>query len=174
MNNRTAIIIATIGVILSLALGITGGAVAGFLAYQYAPRLTNSVAQVPSQVMPQLPNQDNPGFRQVRPRFRNTGTEGALISDVTANSPAAAAGLQQGDIITAVGRQAVDSSHPLDQLIGQHKPGDSVALQVSRNGQSQTFNVTLGTNPSKASQPYLGVTFMSLTPSSSPTPGSGN
>ncbi len=174
MNNRTAIIIATVGVVLSLCLGIVGGAAAGFMAYRYAPRAAGRFAQVPSQVLPGIPNQINPGQQQARPRFRNFGTQGALITSVAANSPAAAAGLQQGDVITAVGGQTVDGSHPLNELIAQNKPGNSIELHVSRNGQTQTLNITLGTNTSNASQPYLGVTFMMLTASPSATPGSGN
>ncbi len=71
---------------------------------------------------------------------------------VEAGSPAAAAGLKAGDIITALDGQRVDSAHPLDLLLVTHAPGQTVELQVLRNGQQITVKVTLGTRPASAGQ----------------------
>ncbi len=71
---------------------------------------------------------------------------------VEAGSPAAAAGLKAGDIITALDGQRVDSAHPLDLLLVTHSPGQTVELQVLRNGQQITVKVTLGTRPASAGQ----------------------
>ena len=49
-------------------------------------------------------------------------------------SPAAKAGLQDGDIITAINGIAVDGEHPLDALLVQFAPGDTVTLDVLRDG----------------------------------------
>jgi len=66
---------------------------------------------------------------------------------ILANSPAKEAGLKAGDIITAIGDQAVDREHPLDLLLLQHNPGDTVELTVLRAQAKITVDLTLGTRP---------------------------
>ena len=63
------------------------------------------------------------------------------------DSPAAAAGLRDGDIITAVDGTAIDASSPLDDILTQYAPGRTVALDVLRNGQKLSLTLTLGTRP---------------------------
>ena len=69
-------------------------------------------------------------------------------SPVMAGSPAAAAGLQQGDIITAIDGQRVDAEAGLDDILSLHAPGDTVTLDVLRNGTTIQLQLTLGTRPS--------------------------
>jgi 2-alkenal reductase len=71
---------------------------------------------------------------------------------VEPGSPAAQAGLKAGDIITALDGQRVDVAHPLDMLLVTHSPGQTVTLQVLRNGQQLTLKVTLGTRPASAAE----------------------
>jgi serine protease Do len=66
---------------------------------------------------------------------------------VVANGPAAKAGVKDGDIITKINTQAVDTLHPLDALLSQFSPGDTVTLTILRNGQTLTVDVTLGVRP---------------------------
>jgi S1-C subfamily serine protease len=66
---------------------------------------------------------------------------------VVANGPAADAGVKDGDIITQIGDQVIDATHPLDALLSQYSPGDHVVLTVLRDGQTITITVTLGTRP---------------------------
>ena len=75
------------------------------------------------------------------------GAAGSVQPSIVAGSPAAQAGLQAGDIITAVDGTALDATHPLDLVMSQHAPGDTVKLDVLRNGQTTTVSVTLGTRP---------------------------
>jgi S1-C subfamily serine protease len=69
-------------------------------------------------------------------------TEGAYISGgdgspgVIANSPAAKAGLREGDVITKINDQKIDSKNSLQSVIGRLKVGDKVSLTVQR-GDSQ-------------------------------------
>src|SRR6478609_2642015 len=72
---------------------------------------------------------------------------GAQVGQLTPNGPAAHAGLMAGDIITQVGGKAVDDASGLTSLVDSHKPGDSVQVKVSRNGQTKTFTVKLGQRP---------------------------
>jgi S1-C subfamily serine protease len=78
-------------------------------------------------------------------------TSGAFIvpsnggsSSVLAGGPAAAAGLKEGDIITAVDNTKIDSTHSLTSLISQHQPGDKVNLTILRDGDTKHISVTLG------------------------------
>jgi S1-C subfamily serine protease len=82
--------------------------------------------------------------------------EGALVSrevdasgrpPITPGSPAAAAGIQPGDIITAIGDTAIDTEHPLNAVLAQSGPGDTITLSVLRGGQTLTIDVTLGVRP---------------------------
>jgi 2-alkenal reductase len=72
---------------------------------------------------------------------------GALIGEVQPNQPAAKAGLQEGDIITALDGLKLGSDTSLRGALLQRKPGDTVKLEVLRNGQTLTFDVTLTTRP---------------------------
>jgi len=62
-------------------------------------------------------------------------------------SPAAQAGLRVGDIIIAIEGQAIDDEHPLDALLTQYAPGQTVILEVLRDGNRQSVSVTLATRP---------------------------
>jgi putative serine protease PepD len=72
-------------------------------------------------------------------------TVGATIQTVTANGAAAAAGLQKGDVVTAVGSQRIDDSDGLIAAVRSHAPGEKVAITYTRSGASKTVQVTLGT-----------------------------
>jgi serine protease Do len=68
-------------------------------------------------------------------------------SSVVESGPAAQAGVQPGDIITAVDGAALDATHPLDLVMSQYAPGTSVKLDILRNGQTTQATVVLGTRP---------------------------
>ena len=74
-----------------------------------------------------------------------TGT--ANGSAVVENSPAAKAGIKDGDVILSINGIQVDQEHPLDALLVQFKPDDAVTLQVLRDGKQLEVTVTLGTRP---------------------------
>jgi len=62
---------------------------------------------------------------------------------VLKNSPAAAAGLKAGDIITWVNNQEINADNDLSQLIAGHNPGDDLTLTYRRSGQEETATVKL-------------------------------
>ncbi len=72
------------------------------------------------------------------------GTPGALITSVEPGSAAASAGLQSGDLVTAVDGTAIQSFTELAGAIRTHQPGDSVRLTVIRSGQTTELDATLG------------------------------
>jgi serine protease Do len=73
--------------------------------------------------------------------------QGALVAEPQADSPASKAGIQAGDVITAVEGQPVKSAHELARKIGAMSPGSSVKVDIWRNGQTQTLTMTLGALP---------------------------
>jgi serine protease Do len=70
-------------------------------------------------------------------------TRGALISSVEAGSPASRAGLKQGDVVVAVDGEKITDHNALRNRIASTKPGSKVALEVLRNGSTQTVHATL-------------------------------
>ncbi len=83
-------------------------------------------------------------------------TEGALVMEVVADSPAAAAGLQVGDVITAVDGDAVDARRTLAERISAYDPGDTVVLSVLRAGEAHDTEVVLGEAEGGFSLPFDG------------------
>ena len=69
---------------------------------------------------------------------------GAYITKVASGSPASQAGLQRGDIITAVGGTDIDGTHAYLNTLFSFKPGDKITLDVLRDGKSMQVEVTLG------------------------------
>jgi putative serine protease PepD len=66
---------------------------------------------------------------------------------VTASGPAASAGIRAGDVITTLGGEAVSNSSALSSLVDEHKPGDTVTVTLTRDGQRKTLQVKLGERP---------------------------
>ena len=73
--------------------------------------------------------------------------KGALVAEVTPDSPAAQAGLERGDIITSFKGAEIADSRDLPSLVAQTPVGDPSAVKVLRGGKEQTFTVTLGKLP---------------------------
>lgn len=100
--------------------------------------------QIPE--LPEMPGIPDMPFQGLRPwlgvTFQQTA-EGAHVTEVISGSPAEEAGLQEGDIITAVDGRPVTLDQPLNEVIGQYAPGDRVALIVMRDGQERTVRVRL-------------------------------
>ncbi|MGY6239696.1 DegQ family serine endoprotease [Burkholderia ambifaria] len=99
--------------------------------------------------------------------------DGALVSSVDPNGPAAKAGLQPGDVILGVNGSPVADSTSLPAQIANLKPGSKADLQVWRDKSKKTISVTLGamTDAKLASndggpveQGRLGVAVRPLTP----------
>src|SRR4051794_40532772 len=78
---------------------------------------------------------------------QNAQGAGAQVAALTAGGPAATGGLQVGDVITSLGGKTVDDSSALSGLVDEHKPGDSVAVQITRKGSTKTLTIKLGQRP---------------------------
>jgi len=73
--------------------------------------------------------------------------EGALVAESQKDGPAAKAGIESGDVITAVNGQAVKDARELARVIGGIAPGSSAKLDVLHQGKSKVVNLTLGELP---------------------------
>jgi len=97
---------------------------------------------------------------------------GAVVTNVTAGSPAARAGLKTGDVITAVAEQPVDDPNAFNYRFVTHSLGGSVPLGVVRGGREIKVTIALETAPEtprdevviQARSPFLGAKVANLSP----------
>jgi len=73
---------------------------------------------------------------------------GVYITEVRDGGPASQAGLEVGDIITAVDEVALDSTNSFVNLLFDHQPGDQVVVTVTRGSRTLEVQVTLGASQS--------------------------
>ncbi len=78
--------------------------------------------------------------------------KGAIVSSVTADSPADKSGLQRGDIIVKVNKQVVDDATITTRVVGSLEAGSRNQFEVYRDGKRQTINVTVGERPANLGQ----------------------
>jgi hypothetical protein len=74
---------------------------------------------------------------------------GVRLSGIAPGSPADAAGLRPGDVIVGLGTLDVADLQGLFDALRAHKPGQSVAVRVVREGQTRTVEVTIGARPGR-------------------------
>lgn len=70
--------------------------------------------------------------------------EGALVSSVEAEGPAARAGIEVGDVILRVDGRSIAGSGELPRVVAELRPGRAYVLQISRNGVRRDVTVTVG------------------------------
>lgn len=108
--------------------------------------------------MPDLP-------QDLQDLFRNgMRSDGVVVLQVEKDSPAAAAGITTGDVITAVDGKSVSDFAALRDAIAGYKPGDKVTLTVTRSGadKAQEITATLGKNPADETKAYLGISAFGM------------
>jgi len=78
---------------------------------------------------------------------RRDGGQGAIIAQVEAGTPAAAAGLEPGDIVIAVEGAAIDGGAGLVAAVRDQEPGDELEIQILRGNEMITVTVVLTDRP---------------------------
>jgi S1-C subfamily serine protease len=79
------------------------------------------------------------------------GREGASIADVQPDSPASKAGLRKGDVVTGFNGRPVRGAAELRARLGVVPVGDTVELQVERDGEKRTLKPQIGAIETRAS-----------------------
>ena len=69
---------------------------------------------------------------------------GALVADVDSSGPAAAAGIESGDVIRSVDGRRIEDSRQLSRIIADSGPGQRIDIDLLRDGRDRTLSVTLG------------------------------
>jgi serine protease Do len=76
--------------------------------------------------------------------FNLQDATGAIVAQVTPDSPASRGGLQRGDVIMQVNGTKVVNGSTLQVAVSEMAPGTKIALSVIRNGKPETLNLTVG------------------------------
>jgi len=170
-KKRTAlwIVLGVLGLCLTFGLGaVTGGGLV------YGLTRAHGQVFVRPRVQMWMPHRElDPEDLPLRPEFQRMGlSAGALIVDVTPDSPAEQAGLREGDVLVSLDGKALDEDSDLAALIAEYKPGDEITLEVSELGvraddESRQVKVVLAEHPDDEGKAYLGVSFV-------PFPGDGS
>jgi serine protease Do len=77
------------------------------------------------------------------------GTKGALVASVVSDGPAAKAGFQQGDIVTAINGQAIEDNSDLTRKVALIAAGQTATFAVNREGKALTLRATVSERPSE-------------------------
>jgi S1-C subfamily serine protease len=103
------------------------------------------------QILPQLKRgiEIERAYLGVQTSDSDTGT-GAVVESIVPGGPAAAAGLQAGDVVLKVGGDAVTESSDVAAAVSKRSPGAAVKLTVRRGDGERTLTVKLGTRPATA------------------------
>jgi serine protease Do len=107
--------------------------------------------------------------------FGLAGTQGALVTSVTEESPASRAGVRSGDVIVRYDGKPVESPRALPPLVANTEVGKAVDLGIVRDGTAQTLSVTVGkladtrearagSGPEGRATERLGLELQPLTP----------
>jgi Do/DeqQ family serine protease len=81
-----------------------------------------------------------------------SGTAGAVVGSTIAGSPAAQAGLQQGDVIVAYDKTPVEDYRHVQRLVAESRVGSSVTLQIVRKKQKMDVAVTVAEAPDETAR----------------------
>ena len=102
-----------------------------------------------------------------------TRPQGLVVTDLYENGPAARAGVQNGDVITAVDGQEVNDQGGLNFRVGTHNPNEMIQVALLRDGQPKMISARVQALPGDASRdqgaqigsgPLAGLRVATLTP----------
>ncbi len=103
----------------------------------------------------------------------NAGHAGALVAEVTPDSPAAKAGIKPGDVITSVAGNAIGTPRDLAVDVAAIKPGEQAKIDVLRDGATQTLTASVESLPTEMASdatpagdhsPSVGLALAPLSP----------
>jgi putative serine protease PepD len=106
---------------------------------------------IPSNMVARIANEIIGGHK-VRHAFvgvflNSSSTGGAQISSVQPGTPASGAGVQQGDVVTAIDGKNITSTQQFIETVDTYSPGQTITLTVKRGDNTKSIKLTLGTRP---------------------------
>jgi membrane-associated protease RseP (regulator of RpoE activity) len=120
------------------------------LTFAVADSLANQPSAPEFSSLPNRPPESSPGERRglsvylgIIPEYDSL-VDGLRLAGVAADSPAAAAGLQEGDVVVQFGDKKVSNIEDLTEILRAFQPHQAVHLVVQRAGQSITMTAILG------------------------------
>ncbi|HEU5424913.1 MAG TPA: trypsin-like peptidase domain-containing protein [Nitrolancea sp.] len=127
--------------------GVQAQGIGFAIAINTAKKIADEIIKTGRAVHPFVGVQYVPLTPAIAAQLNTSAKQGVLIQSVIAGSPAAHAGLQQGDVVTEVDGKALQTDSSFAEAIESHGVGDVITLTVLRDGQSQQIPVTLGQRP---------------------------
>jgi S1-C subfamily serine protease len=91
--------------------------------------------------------QQAPITPQIASRFGLEGVTGVLIVDVVSGGPADKAGIRPGDVLQGIGDDRIEASEDVLTALRHHRPGETVAVRLLRDGKETTVQATLANLP---------------------------
>jgi len=88
--------------------------------------------------------------------FGTTETNGVIVGDVVADSPAEKAGMKRGDIVKTLNGKEVENAHSLSRSVAAMGPESTVTLGVLRDGKTKEIKITIGTMPEEIAEQKQG------------------
>jgi S1-C subfamily serine protease len=110
----------------------------------------------------------SPVYPQLNDRFKLGTDNGAWVQEVPKDGPARKAGLRAGrgevrfqarpykpggDVITKVAGRPIDTENDVGLAVIEHEPGDTIALEIVRDGEKRTVRIKLGARPAQIDRP---------------------
>lgn len=79
----------------------------------------------------------------LKAQLHTAADHGAVVAAVAPGSPAATAGIERGDVITAIDGTKIQLESDLARTISRHAPGDRITVTIDRSGSAKTVTVAL-------------------------------
>lgn len=89
----------------------------------------------------------------LRAQLGLSANQGVLVDAVAHDSPADEAGIREGDLMLSINSKSIASSEELADILDRYQPGTRVEVEIMRDGQRQTVEVTLEPQPANANRP---------------------
>ncbi len=89
---------------------------------------------------------------EIAESLRVSGDHGVVVSGVLRRGPAQVAGIQPGDVITAVGNRRVDTQQQLLEAVARSRPGTRLPVEIVREGRPVAVEVSVAERPVNAGQ----------------------
>ena len=128
--------------------GVPAQAVGFAIAINTAKPIADELIKSGKVTYPYLGIGAYPNSPAIAAQFNLSDKPGMIVTQVVPNGPAAQAGVQANDVITAIDGHPLTDESEIYRVLQVHKPGDKVTLAIARGNQTLNLTVTLGSQPS--------------------------